>query len=371
MSTTAMYELGPKERFFRYFQLEVAALQEQMDKIADFSLVGGERADATDHCLAGIARLANEVKDASQYLPAYDQRTYSETIKALSERFQETRATFQPRARFSFRATRKNPPAISLGDAAEIASVQRLQAPSYQSGSSSAQTPSVTIPSTVPSSNEPRDSGDLSDSDHLIPQNVAIRKPSLSESTTVQISNLIDVHIILPSSASAATPSGLLTNLNRCVVDMSVSTATGKPFAGLALKNIRDSLIVCGHVDGPIHITGIENSAIVVACRQFRMHDCKEVDVYLLCASRPIIEDCSDIRFSPLPESYMLKSEQPIENQWDKVDDFKWLKAEHSPNWGILPPEKRITLRVWRDVVPGGAGIALGDILKETIRPKQ
>src|SRR4051794_29073173 len=54
-----------------------------MDKIADFSLVGGERADATDHCLAGIARLANEVKDASQYLPAYDQRTYSEVRIAV------------------------------------------------------------------------------------------------------------------------------------------------------------------------------------------------------------------------------------------------------------------------------------------------
>jgi hypothetical protein len=67
----------------------------------------------------------------------------------------------------------------------------------------------------------------------------------------------------------------------------------------------------------------------------------------------------------------MLKSELPIENQWDKVDDFKWLKAEHSPNWGILPPEECITLRVWRDVVPGGPGVALGDILKETIRPKQ
>ncbi len=49
-----------------------------MDRLADKALAGGERVDATDHCLASIARLSAEVKDASVYIPAYDQRTYSE-----------------------------------------------------------------------------------------------------------------------------------------------------------------------------------------------------------------------------------------------------------------------------------------------------
>lgn len=49
-----------------------------MDRLADTSLVAGERSDATDHCLAGIARLSNEVKDASSYIPTYDQRIYAE-----------------------------------------------------------------------------------------------------------------------------------------------------------------------------------------------------------------------------------------------------------------------------------------------------
>ncbi|KAI9773336.1 MAG: hypothetical protein M1840_007551 [Geoglossum simile] len=356
-------ELEPKERFFRYFQQEVTALQEQMDKLADFALVGGERTDATDHCLAGIARLANEVKDASAYLPNYDQRTYSETIKALSERFQETRATFQPRARFSFKTARRDPSTASPKGTAEVASAQSFLVAGHHSNPSSAEASSPPIES----SNNER----LSDLSQPIPQSAATLKHLSSESTALQISNLTDVHIILPSSASHTTSSGSLTNLNRCAVDMSVPTAMGKAFAGLMLKNIRDSLIVCGHVDGPTHATGVKNSAIVVACRQLRMHACNEVDVYLLCASRPIIEDCSGIRFSPLPESYLLKSEQPLENQWDKVDDFKWLKVEHSPNWSVLPIEKRITPRVWRDVVPGGRNIVLGDILKETVGVKQ
>ena len=49
-----------------------------MDSLENLSHVGGERSDAADHCLAGIARLSKEVQDASSYVPTYDQRTYGE-----------------------------------------------------------------------------------------------------------------------------------------------------------------------------------------------------------------------------------------------------------------------------------------------------
>jgi len=86
---------------------------------------------------------------------------------------------------------------------------------------------------------------------------------------------------------------------------MSVPSTNGAPFAGLMLKNINESLIIAGHVAGAAHITAVENSVIVVASRQVRIHDCKNVDIYLLCTSRPIIEDCTNIRFSPIPEFHV------------------------------------------------------------------
>ncbi len=132
-----------------------------------------------------------------------------------------------------------------------------------------------------------------------------IRKPSFSQATNVNISGHTGLHIILPSSASRATASGSLTRLIKCIVDMSVPTANGTPFAGLTLKNIKRSVIIAGHVAGAAHITWVEDSIIVVASRQVRMHDCKNVDIYLQCASRPIIEDCSNIRFSPIPECHV------------------------------------------------------------------
>lgn len=86
---------------------------------------------------------------------------------------------------------------------------------------------------------------------------------------------------------------------------MSIPTADGKPYASLTVKNIEESLLICGQVNGPAHITGMDHSVIVVSCRQFRMHNCKDVDVYLSCSSNPIIEDCSNIRFTRIPKAYV------------------------------------------------------------------
>jgi len=132
-----------------------------------------------------------------------------------------------------------------------------------------------------------------------------IRKPSFSQATNVNISGHTGLHIILPSSASRATSSGSVTKLEKCILDMSIPTANGAPFAGLALKNIKRSLVIAGQVAGAAHITGVEDSIIVVTSRQVRMHDCKNVDVYLHVASRPIIEDCTNVRFSPIPDCYV------------------------------------------------------------------
>ncbi|KAH7369879.1 tubulin-specific chaperone-like protein c [Rhexocercosporidium sp. MPI-PUGE-AT-0058] len=349
------------QRFYRHFQAECTELQEQIAQLENYSLVGGEKQDAIDHVSSGITRLSNEA------------------IKALEEKLQEARAKFTPKPRFQFKQ-QKNNSAISLNDAAELAQEKRLKAPGFgQNLLSSSESSIATTPAhlkTPPSEANSKDTlGDLPS----FPKNYneemtkapagPIRKPSFSQATNVNISGHNHLHIILPSSASRATASGSLTSLNRCIVDMSIPTANGAPFAGLALQNIKDSLIIAGHVAGAAHITGVSDSIIVVASRQVRMHDCKNVDVYLHCASRPIIEDCSNVRFSPIPECFMTNQEAPVQNQWDQVDDFKWLKAEHSPNWSILPDDKKLNEEVWTSVVPGGPGIGLEDILKKINLP--
>ncbi|OWO97966.1 tubulin-specific chaperone c [Marssonina coronariae] len=363
------------QRFYRNFQAQCTELQEQIDQLDNYSVIAGEKQDAVDHVSSGITRLSNEVMNATGFVTAYDQRIYSQAIKALEERLQEARNKFMPRKRFQFKTMRKNSSAISLNDAAELAREKRLNTPGSGHGLLSSNESSVaTTPANLNTPPSERISKDVPGELPSFPKNYndemnrpsagPVRKPSFSQAINVNITGHTGLHIILPSSASRATSSGSLSNLDRCIVDMSVPTASNAPFAGLALKNIKQSLIIAGRVAGAAHLTGVENSIIVVASRQVRIHDCKNVDIYLYSASRPIIENCSKVRFSPIPQCYNLTQEYLVANQWDQVDDFKWLKAEPSPNWSILPEAEILKEDVWTDIVPGGPGIGLEDILR-------
>jgi tubulin-specific chaperone C len=254
-----------------------------------------------------------------------DSVAHLQVIKGLREKLDETRASFGPRTRFTFKTARKNLSAVSLSDAAELAAEKRRNLPGYQTPSSDSsfintpanlQTPdrdSSPAPLRVPPPTAVDDSSkDASDSEKkdnaatLSPPTAAIRRPTFSAVSTVTISRESNTHIILPSAASHASKPCSLTSLKGCVVDISVLSPQGNtPFAGLTIKNVKNSLLVCGVVSGPAHITAVEDSVIVVTCRQFRMHECKNVDVYLSCSSQPIIEDSHGIRFAPLPDTYV------------------------------------------------------------------
>ncbi|KGO48370.1 Tubulin binding cofactor C [Penicillium expansum] len=371
-------DISLKERFFRYFQHEITDLQQEMDRLADTSLVGGERADATDHCLAGIVRLSNEVKDAASYIPTYDQRVYAEAIKALQDRLGETRAAFEPRSKFSFK-TKKNNSAVSLSDAAVMAIQGHLSIPGYHSpgassiDSSANQTPNYPStplnepdkehqerPELAPTSFPGVSTGDFSTKSSEKPPG-GFAATGIS---SVSVDDYHKLHIMLPAAGSTSTVPVSITSLDRCIVAMSIPTANGKPYASLTAKGINESLLICGQVNGPAHITGIERSVIVVSCRQFRMHNCSDVDVYLSCSSNPIIEDCSNIRFGRIPKAYALDHDCPDhEDRWSQVEDFKWIKPEPSPNWSLLDPNDAVPEEVWAEIVPGGPGWSLEDIL--------
>lgn len=84
------------------------------------------------------------------------------------------------------------------------------------------------------------------------------------------------------------------------------------------------------------------------------------MDVYLHAASRPIIEDCVDVRFAPLPGGFVGEGR---ENMWDCIDDFKWLKVEPSPNFRVLGVEERLGEEVWEKVRRAGEGE--GEVARE------
>ena len=44
-------------------------------------------------------------------------------------------------------------------------------------------------------------------------------------------------------------------------------------------------------------------------------------------------------------------SSAAAENQWNQVDDFKWLRPEQSPNWSLVPADERLGDNTWSDLV--------------------
>ncbi len=271
-------------------------------------------------------------------------------MKALSEKLQETRAKFAPKSRFAFKTQHKNGSAISLNDAAELAQAKRLGMPnSQQNIDSSVESSIATTPAQLKTPSSETDTlGELPKFSKNYNEELAkhpggpIRKPSFSQASNVSISGHIGLHIILPSSASHATSSGSLTHLNKCIMDMSVPSTHGAPFAGLMLKNIKRSLIIAGQVAGAAHITGVEDSVIAVSSRQVRMHECKNVDIYLMCSSRPIIENCTGMRFAPIPECYVSSLSTLLGKQYEAICScfrFFFRKLQRK---GRLRPQLRI-----------------------------
>lgn len=349
----------PKERFYRHFQTEITgmwcifhapieltfypadrdthpAIQDQIDDLASLSPVAGERRDCIDHVLAGVSRLSNEVADAKEYIPAYDQRAYGQAIKALTDNLNkatgQSSATTTAKPRFQFK--KRTAPAASATTTSQDTTTTTTT-PSQPdlrhinhklSLISSSRNDETANSNSAVASDEERDTVSslppheeiaavMKDYNKEMAQmsegRPGVRKPSFSSAHTIALYDHAGLHIILPSSASRATASGALTNLEACVVDMTVPTSSstsGVPFAGLVLKNIRGSLLVCGTVAGPVHITGVKNSTVVVAARQVRIHECENVDLYLHCGSHPIIEDCSGMRFAPIPATYCVSS---------------------------------------------------------------
>ncbi|KAG8162150.1 hypothetical protein KVR01_007915 [Diaporthe batatas] len=368
-------EMDPKERFYRHFEAQATALQENIANLADISPTAGERKDATDHVLAGISRLTNEVSDASEYAPPRDQMIYGQALKALREQVNIQSRGLGPTTGFQFTQESK--------DSWVAAGKDKAPADAETDSDATVQAETKDAVGDLPSFSGTGSAAGAKDynAEMASQGGGGVRKPSFSQARDIDISNHRGMHIILPATASRATASGTLTELRGCVLDMSAPFASKKkkgvhhggggggaaPFNTLAVRNISGSLVIAGQVAGPAHITGVRDSVLVVNARQARMHECRNVTVYLWCGSHPIIEDCEDVRVAPLPEVFLGRGQDngAGSNQWDRVDDFGWLKTEPSPNWRRLAGDDHaVPEDFWTTTVKGGPALSTQDILR-------
>lgn len=331
-------ELSASDKFFRHFQTSTKEIESQIFDLS--STEQRQRNDAVDNILARIAQLNHEVKDASSYIPAYDQRSYGEAIKTLGVKLAEVRKGLEPKKKFAFKSRGKE---------------QRKENGVEKNGSASTTT-SAEVQS--PASGALATNGTQGKEDSI--------RPTSNDPTSLTISNNQNSYIRLPISSTSNLSSATLSNLINCIVNLhSDPNSRTQPavLKTVTIKNITSSLLLCNEVIGPAHLTNLSNSIVVLASHQTRIHNSHNCDIYLLTPSRPIIEDCSNIRFAPLPKVFMREGEEGRLNLWDQVDDFQWLRKEASPNWKVLPPEHRVKEGAWKEFLTVGEGLWVEQIL--------
>ncbi|KAF2362637.1 Tubulin-specific chaperone C N-terminal [Trinorchestia longiramus] len=125
-----------------------------------------------------------------------------------------------------------------------------------------------------------------------------------------------------------------LTNLTDCTV-----TLLGNP-GSIQAASLTNCTVIIGPTSRSAFIKNCRDCRFVLACQQVRIHDTNDSKFYLHVTGAAIIESCSNVGFAPynlvydnLDEHYVSSGLDRDKNNWNNVDDFKWLNSEEkSPN---------------------------------------
>lgn len=112
--------------------------------------------------------------------------------------------------------------------------------------------------------------------------------------------------------------------------------------ATITIDDCVNCRIVLGPVKGSVFFRDCKDIKCVVACQQFRTRDCKKMDVFLCCATQPIIESSTGMKFGcfqyyyPELASHFKDAGLSIfNNNWSNIHDFTPVSEQN--NWSLLP----------------------------------
>lgn len=159
------------------------------------------------------------------------------------------------------------------------------------------------------------------------------------------IADNVDQTIVLPCS-----PTKDLDIACQLLIRRNTNTTIHLPWycGSVRLEDNRDCRIVLGPCATSVYLEGQHNCTIFIASHQLRIHNSHGCRLYVRCASHPIIEDCSDMGFAPYNLLYANvdadadKAGLAQAQSWDNVVDFRWHKAEASPNWFVISESERL-----------------------------
>ena len=112
------------------------------------------------------------------------------------------------------------------------------------------------------------------------------------------------------------------------------------------IDNTHNSRIFIAASSESVFVRDCSGLTLTVACKQLRLRDCKNCNIYLYSKTEPIIETSSVIAFAPFNGAFEGHAEamaranlQPSYNLWFAVYDFND-EAKSGINWRILKEEE-------------------------------
>ena len=356
-------------------RLDTLALTDTSSISTNSTSSSSSSSSTVDETLANLGSkvqaLDKQIADAALFLPPYDVRRAQEEATALRIKLEQVRTALAPRKKFSFSARRRAAGAVAAGgmaaapvaaageagavdgsaDGAGGKSISSSTKQAQSSTSSVAQTPSQT--STTTATATTGGSSELQ----------AMEGFSYLSDATLNLNTLLSSS---SSSTSTHPKDLLLRDLTRCTIHLLA------PLHFLRLENLTDCKLLGGPVAGPVYLEKCQGCTLYLASRQLRIHHTYDTTLYVHTVSGPIIEDCDRLRFAPWGLTYPGWEEQFVEaglrskeeggeggreggrNAWKEVKDFKWLRAQQSPHWSVVPEGERVREEVVLAVVEGG-----------------
>lgn len=279
--------------FGEAFKRDRESIQQALDRSS--SVAPDDLPVHFDGLSAQCIALQKYLTDSALFLPSFDIRQSQDIINKLELSMAEARAQYMPKKKFTFKSRTKQkeetavvePPAPTP---THVSAAAKLQLEYFGFQNRTGET--------------------------LILNEAELRDRD------VMLTNLTDCTVVLYGSASVAH----IKALTRCTV---------------CIGPLSRSLFIADCVD----------CTFAIACQQVRIHNTTNSSFYAHVTSHPIIEDCHHVFFAPNTWTY---AEYQMhfhnagldlhKNNWNLVDDFKWLKHDQpSPNWSVIPEDKRRT----------------------------
>ncbi|KAJ7704350.1 tubulin binding cofactor C-domain-containing protein [Mycena rosella] len=280
----------PTWSFSQAFSADFQASRIELESRVESAKATTTTADGLNALSLDLAKLTKTLADATGSLPSYDQRQYELQLKGLERSLEELRALL-PKSKFAFK--RKAPVASTPAPPTPV---------------------SMAVPEIPPQTD--------------------------SVSTNLTLSSHSFKYLSTASLPSASHASDLtISDLNGCIVNLLPDMGDAEPrsleISALHIRNLTDTLLLLPVIRGSVLLHDLRRCILIVGCHQFRMHTSTRVDVYLSIPSTPIIEHCSQIRFTAYPATF---SQDTSPNVF-AVRDFSHIRATPSPNWSAVPEE--------------------------------